>query len=76
MLFFVCRQLGTHSGANKIIMKKKRLYQTPMLTIVEFRLEKGYAVSAPKLAPEMFIFNDDEDRDKGLNDYGQTDFSW
>lgn len=57
-------------------MKKKRLYQTPTLTTVEFRLEKGYAVSAPKLAPEMFIFNDDEDRDKGLNDYGQTDFSW
>lgn len=47
-----------------------------MLTIVEFRLEKGYAVSAPKLAPDMFIFDDDEDRDKGLNDYGQTDFSW
>lgn len=48
----------------------------PKLTIVEFLLEKGFASSTSGLRPDLFIFNDDGDRNKGLNDYEQTFFEW
>ena len=38
-------------------MKQKREYSAPTLTVVEFKSERGYAISDMKLAAESSLFS-------------------
>lgn len=57
-------------------MQKKRRYQTPKLTTAELPQEIGYVGSITALSNDLFIFEDEDERGKGLHDYEQTYFTW
>lgn len=60
-------------------MKEKRPYEAPALTVVSFKMEKGYAVSTqPALLFDIFEFgaSDDAAQNNVLYDYDNESDTW
>lgn len=57
-------------------VKKKKDYQPPLLTIIEFYVEKGFVMSGTSMCPFIFEQDSEEDRSNGLHDYEWSDFQW
>ena len=56
-------------------MKEKRPYEAPQLTVVSFKMEKGYAVSTQH--DLLFdIFSDDGAQNNVLYDYDNESDTW
>ncbi len=60
-------------------MKEKRPYESPHLTVVTFKMERGYAASSPhalKLDILEFWASDEGANNNVLYDYGNENDTW
>lgn len=58
-------------------MKEKRPYESPQLTVVCFKMERGYAVSTPHtLEFDIFEFGASDESANNLYDYDNENDTW
>ena len=57
-------------------MKEKRPYESPQLTVVCFKMERGYAASTPHALDFEFGASDEGTNNNVLYDYDNENDTW